>query len=179
MKDDLELCTSVGMDDVLSKPTNSDDLKTLLIKYFPKNDVTNSETSDKHISMIATDPAEPKPSDTTIDFDRIREIFENDENILIAIITSMIDAIPESLNKLKKSIDEQDAKEIYFHAHTIKGGLGNLHVEAIGDISAKIESKASAGDLSEIEDLYRQLELIIHTCLDEMKSYIKQSEVSP
>lgn len=51
---------------------------------------------------------------------RVRELAENDEDFVVALVGAFLEEVPEDAERLRKSVPVKDYKEIYQAAHKMK-----------------------------------------------------------
>ncbi|PLX09016.1 MAG: hypothetical protein C0596_04245 [Marinilabiliales bacterium] len=107
------------------------------------------------------------------DLDKLNQMFDNDNNQIIKVIKIAIEVIPQYNSNLKTAINQQNYKEIKFHAHKIKAillSLGSTNtIQIIKNIEALTEKNSPQ---SEFLALYKDLEANITKLLKILNMYI-------
>ena len=140
-----EKCIRAGMDDYLSKPVQREALRQTVEKWLSVADVDRNLNNAASLNEFAAPPVENK--DSAIDFERLREISDNDRDLMNEIVELYFQQTREGLNNLKTAAAAGDSEAIYFHAHKCAGGSATVGMKAIVRVFRKLESDSRAGDL--------------------------------
>ncbi len=150
MQSDRDECLAAGMNSHLSKPFNIKKLESILQIWL-------TMTEDEPLTLWIPEKMEASLGG---DQDLMRELIDilNDEEC------------PEHLNRLQRALEQQNAAEIVYVAHTIKGMASQFCAESVKNLAAQIEKNARAGliDAQEVERLAQQFRRL---CV-ETKAYI-------
>lgn len=109
MQGDREMCLDAGMDDYISKPVSFDTLQRIIERWGNSSLEIEIQSSKDEIS-------------TDFDSHALREI----EKVSLDLPKRMINLFlneecPSLLNKLQQAVLDQDASQIEYVAHTLKG----------------------------------------------------------
>ena len=153
MRGDRERCLAAGMDDYISKPVKSTDLRRVLQEW---------PGSAAAAPSAEQGPEENKESGKSVDqavLDRLRELNEDDEpDILTELIDLFLRDTPPRLAALKDAIKEGNAQALSQTAHVLKGSSANLGATQLAALNAELQSKASDGSLKDASRLLAQLD---------------------
>ena len=153
MRGDRERCLAAGMDDYISKPVKSADLRRVLQEW--QGRATAAPPAEQG-------PEENKVSGKSVDqavLDRLRELNEDDEpDIVTELIDLFLRDTPPRLAALKDAISEGDAQALSQTAHTLKGSSASLGATRLAALNAELEKKASYGSLEDASRLLAQLD---------------------
>ncbi|MBF0574114.1 MAG: response regulator, partial [Desulfamplus sp.] len=162
---DRQQCFDAGMNDYISKPVDSDELLLILSKYISsgKTDEDNevkiieSATSIAPSTIVTTSsPLFYSDSSPPI-FDRnafLNRLGGNEE-ALKKLIVNLPQYFASNMENLKTAINDKDAIEIRFYAHTIKGIALNASAKRVVSIAQQIEF---AGKEKRVDDACIMLE---------------------
>ena len=138
VKGERDKCIDAGMDDFLSKPFKSHDLKPLLEKYLPANGRV-AETA------VASPPEEPEGA-RVFEYRKALEAFMGKSEVLHRVIGAFRDRLDRQLDTIQRALTEGDLDQVRAEAHAIKGGAWSLEAMPLGDAAADLEEAARAQD---------------------------------
>lgn len=145
-------CIESGMNECLSKPVDRTKIQAILEKYFPAKATTKTAKTKKE--KIKTDlPPELKVLDASC----LDKYFEMDEKEAVDLVKMMLDSLNEHLIKLEAAIKYDNADQIFFHAHSIKGIASNFGGHCTRHIAENIEDEAEMQQVETCAELYPQL----------------------
>ena len=142
MKGDRERCIEVGMDGFISKPVQPRDLVEAVESIQPPR-------VDKDSRALA--PHEP-------DLDRALEMVSGDTALLGELLQLFAEQASVLVKEMRQSLSEQDGPRLEKAAHTLKGSLGSLGADHAAGASQALETMGRTGQLSDAEELLRDLE---------------------
>lgn len=148
-KRDRDRCFAVGMNDYLSKPLKTEDIKTVLQQYLSdqqKRDEALLRTSMNFAIATESDKEEVLSVDLTV----IRELLdgvdlETEKSLLEIFITDC----DERVELLNAAFMKEDYEEIKKLAHAMKGGAANIGVFPFMEICGRLETGKIEGDLGQ------------------------------
>ncbi|WP_129090895.1 ATP-binding protein, partial [Arcobacter sp. CECT 8989] len=129
VKGDKERFLSLGMNDYLSKPINTDEIKKVFDKYL-KEDTHNSSSKDSTI-MIA--------NEEKLNVSKIVDKLGVSENIANMIVNKFKKDITKDLEELESLIENQEKEAIAQKAHYIKNSCLNVALDDICQLLQKLE----------------------------------------
>lgn len=144
LKEEKERCLQAGMSDFLTKPVDRNLLKSTLEKY-----LGNRETQ-----------FEEKKSEAKIErFNKqaLLNKIENDEEVYIELIETTLVKVPEYMNMLYRSIEEEDFEKIRKRAHAIKGTSLTMCLNKFAKLAEDIENSNSE-NIDKIVQIYNKME---------------------
>lgn len=148
-KNDHQLCTESGMDDVITKPFRRDDLSDSLAKWLPdsvKEDLTSqgdTSISDKTSEIL----------DTGIYQKLQQEMGKDFEEMLNAYYSDMQDHI----KSLENCSDSSSTEDILRYARSIKSISAVIGALRLSNTAANFELAVGAGKLEGLEQSITQL----------------------
>ncbi|WP_419774019.1 ATP-binding protein [Halarcobacter sp.] len=129
VKGDKERFLSLGMNDYLSKPINTDELKKVFDKYL-KEDTHNSSSEDSTI-IIA--------NEEKLNVSKIVDKLGISENIANMIVNKFKKDITKDLEELEHLIENQEKEAIAQKAHYIKNSCLNVALDDICELLQELE----------------------------------------
>lgn len=85
----------------------------------------------------------------------------DDEEMLAELLVLFHDSSASDLARINAGLAAEDAVAVADAAHSIKGASASLGVEGVRKISAELEKKGRAGDLSQGKELAAQLAALL------------------
>lgn len=147
-KDIRKTCQSVGINDVLNKPTHLRDLATTLQKWLPEScrgRVTTEETMSQQQADEAPQSVAPAEE---FNFDEALDLFGGNRMVLEMSLRALRgSAEKEILPQLKQALEEGELETAKKLAHKLRGGAASLTARAVSAAAAAIECAAGEDDL--------------------------------
>lgn len=85
----------------------------------------------------------------------------DDEEMLAELLVLFHDSSASDLARINEGLTAEDAVAVADAAHSIKGASASLGVEGVRKVSAELEKKGRAGDLSQGRELAAQLATLL------------------
>ncbi len=148
MQGDRDRCLAAGMDDYLSKPIRPEELRRVLNKW-----------AGSPLSTLAAVPvAPPKPTwpdddSPVIDFELLDDYFGDDPQVVVKLLSLFQSTTMSLLAKLEDGIARCDTQAVYALAHELKGSCGNIGIERMAKITARLEAASAELDWSGVASL--------------------------
>ncbi len=146
LEGDREKCIAVGMDDYLSKPTKTEDVKGALDRF-------------RGVCEIERDVRErggPAAVDPKL-LDGFREL-DAGGGILAKLIDLFIENTPQVLAEARVALTHHSSPQLARAAHTLKGSCANFGAVRMREACARIEALANRGSLDGAGELIDQVE---------------------
>jgi len=140
-----EECIAHGMDGYLTKPIDTEALWVELegVK------TTRGELVEDDIE----DKVEQGPASFNFEIERVMELMASDRDLFKEMVRIYRADYPKYLASLDRAISEEDAEQVRYFAHTIKGMLSVFAVEEIADIASRIEEQVGADHRADLQAL--------------------------
>jgi HPt (histidine-containing phosphotransfer) domain-containing protein len=104
--------------------------------------------------------------------DRVREMADNDEDFVQALVAAFLEEVPEDAERLKKAVAEEDYHEAYQAAHKMKP---TIDLFELGVLETLIEvqdwGKFEQAEKNVDAQLAEVLEAIDNACMDLRKEF--------
>jgi len=90
--------------------------------------------------------------------DRLFERFGNDRELIQVVLDSFFQEAPELIEKIKISIEKQDAESLRLYSHALKGSAANINADILKEVAAHMEDQAKKEELSPAPQILELLE---------------------
>ncbi|MBN1827466.1 MAG: response regulator [Candidatus Eisenbacteria bacterium] len=150
--DDYARASDAGMDGVLHKPFEPDELRAEV-----KGRLLGSSASGGETGASAPAPADPErervsrrsarhsDTDTPVAVSRLIEISGGDAEFMQTLIGIFLNDTERHIANLENALRDQNSRTILYEAHAIKGSSGHAGAEAMHSIAGSIESMGEEG----------------------------------
>ena len=131
-----EACKKAGMNDYIAKPVKSDEMKMILDNFSPrvgKAEAESSSTAASENDIFAKS--------------EFLERLGGDEKLCKELLKIFIQTFPVHLKGLKAALEQNDAGQIRFEAHTLKGMAANISANNLRDVFFEIETAGKQGQM--------------------------------
>ena len=160
MKGDRERCLAAGMDDYVSKPIQASELFSVLAKIAvieppPSESPPVTEHPPATASVL---PTPTEPASDAINWASALDAVGEDPELLIEIVTVVLEEIPRWLDDLRKAVRHSDAALLKRIGHTVKGSLGQVGAESSAEIAERLETMGVAGNFANAAAVLGELE---------------------
>ncbi|MDY6836714.1 MAG: response regulator [Thermodesulfobacteriota bacterium] len=148
MKGDRDQCLTVGMDDYVSKPIKQEALFQAMARQ-----------------VLASEKIKPKGADKAASergdiFNReaLLQRLEGNETLCNELLGIFLEDTPGQLEKLKQAVVDNDASQVAFSAHAIKGASANIGAEALEEIAYQLEVAGKDQNMDKAQSFVGKLE---------------------
>lgn len=160
---DMEKCLYAGMDDFISKPILSEELKSMLEKW-------GSNPITKITGRIAYDNQDLIDFETVENLKKITGI--DSASFIKDVVSLYSEQTPVILGEIKKCWKENNVHGMILALHNLKGSSINMGAKMIQEMSKSIEAKCRKGDLMEIGSDLEKLDYIYQRTISEYKKLV-------
>lgn len=148
VKGEKEKCLENGMDDFIVKPISYNTIAEILTKWIPRenDDVEGTSESLKHFRL-----------------ETLRNLFENDENLVNELIVQLKEELHQlklSLSTQVKSLDKKTYKSI---GHKLYGMSSTIGMEILSEMSKDLETSTLSDEdaIIKIKLILSEIDLIL------------------
>ena len=149
MLGDRETCLAAGMDDYISKPVRSEDLRQVVERWLPP---ALPEVS----GMPATQPGACLDRDVVESLHQLA--LEGEPGALSELVRAFVTCTPEHLGALGAAVTRRDPVAIQRAAHQLRGSSGSFGAWGMAALCYDAENLAAAGDYVTLDGLVGELE---------------------
>jgi PAS domain S-box-containing protein len=137
---DREMCLSAGMNDYITKPFDADQIAQLLQSFALKK--------ERDVDQLALDSQKIKPASALKQeiFTHLEQVYQLEPEQIEELFVAMIKTMATQLNELFQAEKAGDLEKMQFAAHSLKGGLLNVHLDELAAIASRIENAAKNGE---------------------------------
>lgn len=167
LEEDRNRCFASGMDEFLSKPVRTADLKRVLMPIQKKNfqqqttPTTEPQTSvaTETVTNIVIPPPVPDalPAGSEVDLNAFYKAFAKIEHIMGTVIKQFLQDYPVIMKQIDQAIKTKDYKALHISAHSLKGMLGEVYAPTCHKLAYEIEQMGKTEKLENAPQAYEQL----------------------
>lgn len=160
---DMEKCLYAGMDDFISKPILSDELKSMLEKW-------GSNPITKVTGAVAYNNEDLIDSTTV---DNLKQITGIDNlSFLKEVVNLYSKQTPQIISDIKTHWKNNEIQKLILSVHNLRGSSINMGAKMIQEMSKNIEAKCRKGDMGEIGKDIEKLEYVYQRTINEYKKLV-------
>ncbi len=146
MKGDRQACLEAGMDDYIAKPIDPQTLLEKLDKWVTVNRTRlENPESPKNDPAMREDVAASRP----MDLKTIKKRTMGDRGFLKETVLNFMKQLPEYITAIENALKLEDAQQLCFRAHALKGAAANLSMNPLSDLAMQLEVLAKSENLSQ------------------------------
>ena len=167
---DVKKCFDVGVDDVISKPVELEDLHAALGKWFPQSDAGISGEDATPVDLLLDEP---------INMDVLRQSTGDKPDLHRRLLTSYQKALPDAMEDIQQAFAWKSDEQIAEHTHKLKSSSSSLGAMKLAQVCEQLEQSARAAVWDEIDVLVPQLRKqaeLVSDFLDEQLGDAPQAE---
>ena len=170
MPGDKERCIEAGMDDYLSKPIKSDNLRELLELLAAHRDINSAKAHPDQ--MQNEDVLDHWSTSAQSEFDFSAALLQGDAEVIQIITPLFLAGCDKQIDEIRLAIQDADAELLYRSAHTFKGLVGNFRAQPIEVLAKSIEQKGKQHDFSEVDALFAKIIVLIEPLKAALRDYL-------
>ncbi len=160
---DMEKCLYAGMDDFISKPILSDELKSMLEKW-------GSNPITKITGAVAYNNEDLIDSNTVENLKQITGI--DNTSFLKEVVNLYSKQTPQIISDIKNHWKNNEIQKLTLSLHNLRGSSINMGAKMIQEMSKNIEAKCRKGDMGEIGNDIEKLEYVYQRTINEYKKLV-------
>lgn len=166
MSEDREICIKAGMDAVVGKPINLEELFSTMEKVVPDG-----------IGMLNDDIFVDFQEKPEIDFTPLAHIVDIEKGLAVwqdslffaKSLTSFIDGHSNDALKIEQLLSEGNLKEAKMITHALKGVAGNLFLSKVAQWATEIDALLKTGTDEQTENLIPRLQEALKNATEAIK----------
>ncbi|WP_194242451.1 PAS domain S-box protein [Gimesia benthica] len=163
VKGDREVCLQAGMDDYLSKPVQTNQIREVFARLLEQQ----ADPSDS--SRADCDQSEQSRAESPIDSQQLWERCFKNLDFANSLLNELEAVGPDRITEIQENADQQNLTGIADAAHALKGTAGILCASPLYDLSLQVE-KASQNEsyTDDLNELIKQVVAEMQECLDSL-----------
>jgi CheY-like chemotaxis protein len=154
MKGDRDHCLASGMDGYVAKPIHAQQLFDAIEGVELRASIETLQTDEPEDTVC-------EATDDALDRDALLDRFNGDSDLLREIAMVFVETSPGLVRDLHDAADRRDQETLKRVAHTLKSSVGYFSAKSAVDLARSIESKASNGDWTDVEEQCAALDAAI------------------
>jgi len=180
LEGDRERCLAAGMDDYLSKPVSTAELRHCLVKWLPEH-MTTQPTEENNLkpehvtkhdeNTKATQSFVPKDLDVikqTVLQDVLSMCAQASEGFFENLVSKYKEGSESDLASIKSAISNKDSERLRTASHRLKSSSANLGGERVANLCQQLENAGGSDDLSNAAALSDELHIEIDKLIDQI-----------
>ena len=147
---DIEKCFAVGMNDVIAKPVDLDDLSQALEKWAPDSLADDSDwTNPDAIDLLVQD---------TVDLNVLTQSTGDKPELHRDLLNAYREALGSELDNIQQAFAWKNNEQLAEYTHKLKSSSRSMGAMGMSQICQQLEAAANAADWNDIERQMPQLQ---------------------
>ena len=186
LRGEAERCLAAGMDDYLSKPTETRQLDHALAKGMPKtaeapfggDDTENASNlpsgygapSERPTDQLETTHPINDANEKPLDEQALKNMFGDDPEMIHDILKSFVAPATDSVREILQAIEDHSAARNGSAAHKLKSSARTVGANKLADLCVSLERAGNADDWEEIANAAPHIEAALSEVADHIGS---------
>ena len=149
LESDVKKCFDVGVDDVIPKPVELEDLRLALKKWSPAV-ALEAEPRDEA-------PAAEEKNEQAVDLSVLEQSTGKKPELHLRLLRTFLEALPDAMADIEQAYAWKSHEQIAEHTHKLKSSSRSMGAVRLGDVCESLERVSRDADWDEIERLVPQL----------------------
>lgn len=107
-----------------------------------------------------------------VDEKELKVHFDGDEELISELLEVFESSYPETLNAVKKSLEENNLQDLELHAHTLKGMVSNFFAKTLKDAAFALEKMGREQALENADGHVKTLEDGLPQLVNDVRSIL-------
>jgi len=169
MQGESERCLAAGMDDYLSKPTTTKELKTTLNKWIGKVSGSTPEKKTRAKKQSTKKNLNKDRSKAPIDERALKDEFGDDPELFKEILNDFIAPAHDDLREIVTAWKERSAEGVRQASHKMKSACRTIGAMALSEVCYALEQAGKDNDWDTIDAQAPQLNKL----MEDVDNYIR------
>jgi two-component system, sensor histidine kinase and response regulator len=156
MAGEFERCMACGMADFLTKPLNVERLRTVLdrcgMRRMPEVLIPEEQYGHSQPLELPVAVAPRESSQAPVDLQSLAQLIDGDAEFERELLDSFFAGVTQTSIDLQEQLRRDARQELMRTAHRLKGAAGNIHAQALREISAQLEALAATASPQQLVD---------------------------
>ena len=173
-KQDRERCLEAGMDDFIAKPVQPKELSRIISRNRqtgPEKALTEEAghaKEDEIIEKPASAVVQDNSDSPVFAGKEMQERFDSSAELIRSVIDSFTAEAPDTLERMKKAVADNDADSLKNLSHALKGSAANAGAERIRQAALGMENAAAKGEIDRVAGMLDTME-------DQLNQYMEET----
>ncbi|MCH7839693.1 MAG: response regulator [Planctomycetes bacterium] len=157
MKGDRERCLEAGMDDYITKPLKSVELRQVVSKWLSSS-TSPAKSAGSPGTPVAQEAHRELHAVRPMDVEKAVSQLGGDRELFDEALAAFLNSIPQALSEIHGAISDGNAGRLQMAGHALKGGAASLCAEPMRAIAGQLEKMGKEGELVEAEAMLKELQ---------------------
>ena len=172
-EDEMKNCLSVGMDECIAKPFNSDTLFQLISSYVDKSEYKSEYKSSSKETQ--TNHAKDKPGEQVVlDVEDTLPRFGKDFNVYKQFLSEFVSDLKDRINQFQTVFLSGDFESLADQAHNLKGVSASMGAKQLSSLSQVLDQRCQKGDSLLIQETLEEIEKHVPELLGEAAKILSE-----